>query len=276
MNFDIKLTINIKRYRVIFAVIATLLIGLMFTPKIANAVRVGPPGCSPEEPYNCTMSRKQFDQMVSQWCALADSDKQAGCTLLFFKFVHYKHVQFLANSGYSIPSFCDLLGNAPPADLPKIPDVCYVIAKRTGQNKIFYDALKKIIDDCGLVDVQDQQCVRDIQQTFLSELDPPLAERPNISRSTGSGRAIDISTAPASTTFIARVNVYFKWFSIGIGILAVFFLVIAGIQYAAAQDNPQAVSSAKTRINNIVIGIVIYMVMFGLLQWLIPGGAFSF
>lgn len=273
MNFDIKSIINIKRYRVIFAVIAALLIGLMFTPKIVNAANIGPPGCSPEEPYNCTMNRAQFDQMVSQWCALADSDKQAGCTLLFFQFVHYKHDQFFDKTGYTIPDYCDLLGNAPAADRPNIPTFCYVIARK---NSDFYDTLKKIIDECGLVDAQGQQCVRDLQQTFLSELKPPLAEKPKTSKSGGSGRAIDISTAPASTSFIARVNVYFKWFSIGVGILAVFFLVIAGIQYAAAQDNPQAVSSAKTRINNIVIGIVIYMVMFGLLQWLIPGGAFSF
>ena len=273
MNIKLKLTKNTNRSKLIIPVMAVLLLGVMFAPKIANAARVGPPGCSPEEPYNCTMSRKQFDQMVSQWCALADSDKQAGCTLLFFQFVHYKHDQFFDKTGYTIPDYCDLLGNAPAADLPKIPDFCYVIAR---QNSDFYDTLIKIIDDCGLADAQDQQCVRDLQQTFLSELKPPLAEKPNTSKSGGSGRAIDISTAPASTSFIARVNVYFKWFSIGIGILAVFFLVIAGIQYAAAQDNPQAVSSAKTRINNIVIGIVIYMVMFGLLQWLIPGGAFSF
>ncbi len=78
-----------------------------------------------------------------------------------------------------------------------------------------------------------------------------------------------------STPFYKKLVTYINLFSTGIGILAVLSLVIAGIQYTAAQDNPQSIAAAKERITNVVIGIVLYVAMYGLLQWLIPGGIFN-
>lgn len=57
-----------------------------------------------------------------------------------------------------------------------------------------------------------------------------------------------------------------------VGIAAVIMLIVAGIQYSAAADNPQAVQAAKQRIYNVVIGLVTFFLLWGFLQWLIPGG----
>ena len=60
--------------------------------------------------------------------------------------------------------------------------------------------------------------------------------------------------------------------SIGIGILAVIGIIIAGIQYMTSGDNPATLKKAKSRIFNIVLGLAAYSVMFAFLQFLLPGG----
>ena len=63
--------------------------------------------------------------------------------------------------------------------------------------------------------------------------------------------------------------------TIGVGVLGVLGIVIAGIQYVTAADNEQQMAKAKQRIIEVVIGLVIYAVMYSVLQWLIPGGIFG-
>ena len=58
----------------------------------------------------------------------------------------------------------------------------------------------------------------------------------------------------------------------GVGIAGVLGIVLSGVQYLTARDNEQQVAKAKSRIINIIIGLAIYAVMWGFLQWIIPGG----
>ena len=57
-------------------------------------------------------------------------------------------------------------------------------------------------------------------------------------------------------------------------IVAIGGLVYAAIMYASAQDNAGQVQQAIENIRNVVIGIVLYILMYVLLQYLIPGGIF--
>lgn len=59
-----------------------------------------------------------------------------------------------------------------------------------------------------------------------------------------------------------------------VGIAAVGGLVYAAIIYASAQDNASQVQQAKGIITNVVIGLVMFLVMWSGLQYLIPGGVF--
>lgn len=273
----IEITYNARKHTTLFLIFGILLISslLALSPKDVHGETLGAPGCTPDKPYNCTMSRRKFDELTNQWCGLANSDKQEECKLAFLDFVYRKPTDLKKMAGFTIPQFCAprFDGGRTPADEARIPDGCYVLPKKGTE---FYNALKQIIEDCGTVDDQDVACVRQIQQQFLSDYKSGWADPPDTGgSSTGTGGAINTDNGGAKTTFINRVSSYIKWFTLGLGILAVFGLIISGIQYAAAQDNPQAVAGAKTRIYNIVIGIVIYAFMFGLLQWLIPGGVFS-
>jgi hypothetical protein len=60
-----------------------------------------------------------------------------------------------------------------------------------------------------------------------------------------------------------------------IGVLAVLAITISSIQYIMAAGNPQAIASAKSRLSNAVIGVILFILMFGILEVLIPGGVFT-
>lgn len=241
---------------------------LAVVPSQQNVQAAGPPGCEPARPYNCAMSRRKFDQEVNAWCGLANADKQAECRLKFYSFVHMTQSAVRSNAGFTIPSEC---GTSSQKELDDALDVCYVIAKKGTR---YYSATKDLITECGTPPNQDQACASREKQQFLHDYDSSWASAPDTSGSSSTGTGIDTDTKASETPFIQRVNIYLRWITAGIGILAVFGLVISGIQYTAAGDNAQAVSDAKKRIGNIVIGLFIYMFMFAALQWLVPGGIF--
>ncbi|MCL1840085.1 M15 family metallopeptidase [Candidatus Saccharibacteria bacterium] len=60
--------------------------------------------------------------------------------------------------------------------------------------------------------------------------------------------------------------------TMGIGVLATVGLVISGIQWLTSRDNESQVIKAKSRIFNIVIGILTWALIWLLLSWLLPGG----
>lgn len=60
--------------------------------------------------------------------------------------------------------------------------------------------------------------------------------------------------------------------SVLVGLVVVFSLVVAGIQYSSAGSNPQKVAAAKSRIAQALIALTIYIFLFTFLQWLVPGG----
>jgi len=61
----------------------------------------------------------------------------------------------------------------------------------------------------------------------------------------------------------------------GVGIVAVLGLIWGSIQWSTAAGNPAQVQKARTIITNVVIGIIAYIAMFSLLNFLIPGGVFN-
>lgn len=58
--------------------------------------------------------------------------------------------------------------------------------------------------------------------------------------------------------------------SIGIGILGVIGISIVGIQYLTAGGNEEKTRKAKRRMFEIVIGLVVYVLIYAILQFLMP------
>lgn len=59
-----------------------------------------------------------------------------------------------------------------------------------------------------------------------------------------------------------------------VGVTIVIMIIVGGIQYSAAGDDPQKVTAAKSKITNALLALFLFIFMFALLQWLVPGGIF--
>ncbi len=71
------------------------------------------------------------------------------------------------------------------------------------------------------------------------------------------------------------INLGINFLSAGVGIVVVAMIIIGGIQYASAEDDPQRVAAARSRVFNALLALVAYIFLFAFLQWLVPGGIFK-
>lgn len=51
-----------------------------------------------------------------------------------------------------------------------------------------------------------------------------------------------------------------------LGIAVVLAIVISGFQYITSTGNPDAIKSAKKRLGNAILGLVLYLMMYGVLR----------
>ncbi len=68
---------------------------------------------------------------------------------------------------------------------------------------------------------------------------------------------------------------FIRFLSMGVGIVVVISIIVAGIQYSASEGNPETTQSAKNRIRSAIIGLVLYVFIFAIIQFLVPGGLFK-
>ena len=66
----------------------------------------------------------------------------------------------------------------------------------------------------------------------------------------------------------------FRFLSAGVGLVVIGSIVVAGIQYSASRGNPQATEASIKRITNAIIGLLIYLFMFAIANYIKPGGMF--
>ncbi len=57
---------------------------------------------------------------------------------------------------------------------------------------------------------------------------------------------------------------------IGVGALGVLGITYSGVQYLTAGGNEEATKKSKRRIFEIVIGLAVYALLYGILNWLLP------
>jgi len=63
-----------------------------------------------------------------------------------------------------------------------------------------------------------------------------------------------------------------KLVNIAFGLFIILMLVITGVQYMTSLGDPGSVKNAKNRLQNTIIALVLYLSMFAILSFLIPGG----
>lgn len=79
----------------------------------------------------------------------------------------------------------------------------------------------------------------------------------------------------ASTGMKCLISEILLFLSVGVGIAVVAGIAIGGITYATSEGNPSKAQKGITIIVNAVIGLVLYLLLFAITNFLIPGGVFS-
>ena len=63
--------------------------------------------------------------------------------------------------------------------------------------------------------------------------------------------------------------------TVAVGVVAVAMIAFASFMYTTAGGNAEQTKKAIEMIRNVVIALIIYAMMWALLNWLVPGGVFS-
>jgi hypothetical protein len=80
------------------------------------------------------------------------------------------------------------------------------------------------------------------------------------------------STNVTDNPIVAFLKTVLQFLALGIGIALVGGLSTGGVVYMTARANPQQVQKAEEIIRNAIIGIALYVFMFAIINFLIPGG----
>ena len=112
----------------------------------------------------------------------------------------------------------------------------------------------------------------------------PLAAQPALAATaTTPNQCASVNSACNCTAANLNKNncgiIYYVWLFINVlsglvGMVLVITIVVAGIQWTTAGDNPQQISAARNRIVNAVIALLVFVFMYAFLQWVVPGGIF--
>jgi len=84
-----------------------------------------------------------------------------------------------------------------------------------------------------------------------------------------------VSDDPANGgPIVAYLKMILQLLSMGVGVVVILMLVIAGIQYITSVGDPANIKKAKERITNAITAMMLFIFAYAILSFLIPGGIF--
>jgi hypothetical protein len=98
---------------------------------------------------------------------------------------------------------------------------------------------------------------------------------PGMDTCTNSKGEPGIANDPAKGgAIVVYLVAFLKLLSETIGLVIVVVLIVAGIQYITSTGDPALIKSAKKRIQNAIVALLLFMFMYAILTFLVPGGVF--
>jgi hypothetical protein len=73
---------------------------------------------------------------------------------------------------------------------------------------------------------------------------------------------------------IAYLKTVLQLLSIAASMVIILMLIVAGIQYITSIGDPGQIKAAKTRVTNAITALVLFLLMYAILSFLVPGGIF--
>lgn len=83
------------------------------------------------------------------------------------------------------------------------------------------------------------------------------------------------ATDSVSCFYAKYLNPAVQLLAVGITVVIVIAIVYGAIEYITSNADPQRVAQGKQRIINALIGLVAFILLYGFLQFLLPGGMFN-
>lgn len=90
--------------------------------------------------------------------------------------------------------------------------------------------------------------------------------------------SIDFGCKPTDTganTVTSLLLTIINFLAIGVGIAVVGGIVFGALQYTSANGNASQAQQGITIITNAVIGLVLFILMYAIINFLVPGGLFT-
>lgn len=79
----------------------------------------------------------------------------------------------------------------------------------------------------------------------------------------------------AKNPIVKDINTIVNGLAGMIAVVCVVMIVLGGIKYSLARNNPQEITNARNHIINAVFAMICFMLIWALLQYLVPGGVFN-
>ena len=86
---------------------------------------------------------------------------------------------------------------------------------------------------------------------------------------------IDCSSSNSEEAFFSIIGSVVNILTYGVGVGAVAGFTYVGFLYMTSQNDPGKIKIAKDRAMQIVIGLLVYALMWGILNFLLPGGIYG-
>jgi len=80
---------------------------------------------------------------------------------------------------------------------------------------------------------------------------------------------------PIYCLYAKYINPTISLLSALVGVVVIIAIIYGAIEYTTSGGDPQRIASGKKRIIEALIGLVAFMLLYSLLQFLVPGGLFS-
>lgn len=123
----------------------------------------------------------------------------------------------------------------------------------------------------GMGDAERQACEDGAQNGVNPD---PDSSGGGVATPGGCGDGLETAIIPCNGIW-GLVELVINILTAGVGLVAIGGIMYGGFLYATAGDKSDQVTKGVHTIVNVVIGVVAYFLLYGFLQFLIPGGVFS-
>ncbi len=86
--------------------------------------------------------------------------------------------------------------------------------------------------------------------------------------------SLNIGCRGENNPIVDMTFAFIRFLSVGVGVVAVGSIVLGGIQYTTSAGDPKKTAAAIERISSTLIALLIYFLIFAILNWLVPSGIF--